>query len=384
MEEHEDGDDTSPPARQAELVYYYTDSAGQQAKGPCTIAQFRMLWISGHIHCATLVWREGLSVWQSISQLSEVGTALSSLPQPPPPPADLWYYLDGGGRQRGGVTAEQMGMLLRRGEVDGLTSVWRQGMAAWQEVNSIDELRAALVQDDDDDDDDMEATRAAMERAQQVAYNPELELDMPAAPSKAAAKAAAKAAPSLAATSAAMAGGASSTANGGGAGSAGAAAGSTDDSAPAKPKRVRPKRQNKFKADGGSNVYVSGLPEDVTEDELAEAFKVAGLLKVDAATGTPRIRVYRTPDGGPKGDALVSYTRICCLRAERDSIAIRLRRTRGLRFAMRPLTPGLTARTFRWCTGELPQGRVGGAGGDAARRLRASARRLPQRAARQV
>jgi hypothetical protein len=35
---------------------------------------------------------------------------------------------------------------LRRGEVDGLTSLWCQGMASWQELGSIDELRAVLMQ----------------------------------------------------------------------------------------------------------------------------------------------------------------------------------------------------------------------------------------------
>ena len=41
---------------------------------------------------------------------------------------------------------------------------------------------------------------------------------------------------------------------------------------------------SKFVKKAGSNVYVSGLPEDVEQEELLECFKVAGLLKTDPAT----------------------------------------------------------------------------------------------------
>merc|ERR1712023_380344 len=92
--------------------------------------------------------------WEPISDFEEVGGALANLRQPPPPPSDLRYYIDGSSRQRGGVSAEQMGLLLRRGEVDGLTSVWRQGMAAWAELASVEELRAQLVRDDDDEEEE--------------------------------------------------------------------------------------------------------------------------------------------------------------------------------------------------------------------------------------
>jgi hypothetical protein len=149
MQQEEECEDEDAATRVSApvAVYYYTDGAGQPAKGPCTIAQLRVLWVSGHIHGATPIWREGLSSWATIVEVTEVFTHLSSLAQPPPLPSDLWYYLDASGRQRGGVTPEQLGMLLRRGEVDGLTSLWCQGMASWQELGSIDELRAVLILD---------------------------------------------------------------------------------------------------------------------------------------------------------------------------------------------------------------------------------------------
>ena len=45
-EEHEDEGGGANVV--AERSYYYTDGNGQPAKGPCTIAQFRVLWVSGH------------------------------------------------------------------------------------------------------------------------------------------------------------------------------------------------------------------------------------------------------------------------------------------------------------------------------------------------
>jgi HIV Tat-specific factor 1 len=47
-------------------------------------------------------------------------------------------------------------------------------------------------------------------------------------------------------------------------------------------------------------VYVSGLPEEVEEEELLECFKVAGLFKLDAESGQPKLRMYKDEAGRPK------------------------------------------------------------------------------------
>lgn len=62
------------------------------------------------------------------------------------------------------------------------------------------------------------------------------------------------------------------------------------------------------KAQENPNVYVSGLPADVTLQELEPVFRRAGVLKLDVETGEAKIRIYMAPDGlGCKGDALVTY-----------------------------------------------------------------------------
>ncbi len=56
------------------------------------------------------------------------------------------------------------------------------------------------------------------------------------------------------------------------------------------------------------NVYVTGLPEDVTVEEAHDFFKRAGLIKLDEYN-KPRIKLYRHQDGRLKGDGVVFYVR---------------------------------------------------------------------------
>eukprot|EP01052_Picozoa_sp_SAG31_P009940 SAG31_NODE_533_length_14371_cov_6.455367_2_plen_312_part_00 len=46
-------------------------------------------------------------------------------------------------------------------------------------------------------------------------------------------------------------------------------------------------------------MYVSGLPRDITENELADTFGKVGALR--------KVKIYRLPSGEAKGDALVTY-----------------------------------------------------------------------------
>ncbi|KAK3392979.1 hypothetical protein B0H63DRAFT_457028 [Podospora didyma] len=55
-------------------------------------------------------------------------------------------------------------------------------------------------------------------------------------------------------------------------------------------------------------VYVTGLPEDVTVDEVAEVFsRKAGVIAEEIDKGGPRIKLYHDEDGKFKGDALIVF-----------------------------------------------------------------------------
>ncbi|KAI8341045.1 hypothetical protein BC941DRAFT_415701 [Chlamydoabsidia padenii] len=56
-----------------------------------------------------------------------------------------------------------------------------------------------------------------------------------------------------------------------------------------------------------TSVYVTGVPPDVTVEEMNQLFTKCGVIMEDLETGEPKIKIYRDENGISKGDALVTY-----------------------------------------------------------------------------
>ncbi|RIA88218.1 hypothetical protein C1645_713419 [Glomus cerebriforme] len=67
------------------------------------------------------------------------------------------------------------------------------------------------------------------------------------------------------------------------------------------------KQNNQKKKPVNTSVYVTGLPPDVTVEELAEVFSKYGVLMVDLISEGPKIKLYKDDKDRLKGDALVTY-----------------------------------------------------------------------------
>ena len=79
-----------------------------------------------------------------------------------------------------------------------------------------------------------------------------------------------------------------------------------------KKKRYRKNKAKKkwYKAKINTNIYISGLPLDITIDELMEHFSKCGAVRIDPNTGEHKVKLYRDENGSLKGDALISFENI--------------------------------------------------------------------------
>lgn len=231
--------------------WYYVAQLGDQPRGPVDDATAAT---------APFVWREGMGDWLPPSE-----AGLQAVARPSGSSPGGWYYQAEDGTVVGPHTAADVRAAFGAGNVDGMTSVWREGMASWVELAQVAELREAVTTSVGQNgvvDDTLVAFQAP-----------------PATDSEKRAGA---------------------------------------ESLSLKRKR---QRKPKFVARNKLSIYVSQLPEAISsEEQLASLFEACGAVQVDAATGKKRAKLYLDAGGQPKGDGVVAF-----VRKESVDLALQLR-----------------------------------------------------------
>lgn len=59
-----------------------------------------------------------------------------------------------------------------------------------------------------------------------------------------------------------------------------------------------------------TKVYVSDLPDDITEDEFGQLMSKCGMVMKDLKNGKLKVKLYRDSNGKVKGDGLCHYIKV--------------------------------------------------------------------------
>lgn len=77
-----------------------------------------------------------------------------------------------------------------------------------------------------------------------------------------------------------------------------------------KTKKLKEKKMHQwYMPKVNANLYVSGLPKDISQSEVVSYFSRCGFLRKDQRTGETKVKIYKDELGKNKGDAMISFLR---------------------------------------------------------------------------
>jgi RNA recognition motif-containing protein len=89
--------------------------------------------------------------------------------------------------------------------------------------------------------------------------------------------------------------------------------------------KKRKRNKAKFSAKNAKCwIYVTGLPKDTDEEEVAQYFSKCGVIDLDPETQKPKVKLYRHKADEPEGRTVKGDASICYARAESVDLALQV------------------------------------------------------------
>ncbi|KAF5838671.1 hypothetical protein DUNSADRAFT_2435 [Dunaliella salina] len=299
--------------------YFTVDPATQQPIGPYDRVSLQKLLADGYVKKETPLWKEGMPEWQPLAEIPELEPLVQvteelhakTSKKPAADPGDELATFKAEIQALEGKAGEETNEAEGAAEDKG-----KSGTQTPEELEFEDDDGTKYVWD--------RSQRKYMPKATSVgaapSYDPEIMTYVPeeeAIPSLDAAIKGEAGAEEAAATEERKRKGKEASPSGQG----GKAQANEQAAKKQKKGKGQPATQPSewFELKNNTNVYVAGLPLDVTMEEIHAAFSKFGLIKEDE-NKQPRIKMYRDRNTGQlKGDALVSF-----LKAPSVTLAVNL------------------------------------------------------------
>ncbi|RYF88373.1 MAG: DUF4339 domain-containing protein [Chitinophagaceae bacterium] len=240
-----------------------------------------------------------------------------------------WYFLDDEHKQQGPISSTQLLDKLREGQLDGMNMVFTTNMPSWQRIGEIKELKDELRKLGEEeggrggegDQPISNPSTSGMDSAIVQVFDPEILHD----------KAIKEAAKEFFTSGLEKGDGGSGESDeesddvnkmtGNMMDDGGLEGGnSTEDgdenntktlhTNPAPNPSTKPtqkRRKKKRKVSPSTWIYITGLPEDISYEEIKTHFSKVGLIDLSPIDQQPRIKIYIDSDGKCKGDAVLCY-----------------------------------------------------------------------------
>mmetsp|Transcript_45279 Transcript_45279/g.73742 ORF Transcript_45279/g.73742 Transcript_45279/m.73742 type:complete len:511 (-) Transcript_45279:181-1713(-) len=309
----------------ATRTFFYGDSSsGHAPQGPCTEDDLCDAWCEGDINESTLVWTEGLEEWKPLSNFSELierfkkaeagDDPISAGESSPAAKFDSGYDAEQAKGRPIGVDVDEMSYVPVDDEQKKIQEAYQKYLIETavdsddQSSSSEDEGKSGKKRKAAEGQKSGTANESASMDAKKAKLSKEPANDAKKAKSSKEAKLsegqsndAEKTKPTEGASVTSEPSKAPQDAN--------STMSVQQDAAKLEKKKKKKKKKGEkwVSAKINTYVYVSGLPDDITSDEIVEHFSKCGILKPDEETGKPKIKLYMDSNGVPKGDARVAY-----------------------------------------------------------------------------